>query len=58
MARSSFVSFRHHNDHWRVQQVLKISAIEGESILPAQNWEAVKAQRQQTVEAWNDKEMA
>lgn len=35
MARSSFVSFHYDNDHWRVQQVLNMGAIEGATTLPA-----------------------
>lgn len=58
MARSSFVSFHYKNDYWRTQQVLKIGAITGESIIPAQNWESVKAKGEQAVHDWIDKEMA
>lgn len=58
MARSSFVSFHYQNDYWRVQQVLRMGAIEGQEILPAQNWEAVKARGKQAVKDWIDKEMA
>ncbi|MFL6090192.1 MAG: TIR domain-containing protein [Aeromicrobium sp.] len=58
MARASFVSFHYQNDYWRVQQVLKIGAIEGESILPAQNWESVKAKGDQAIHDWIDAEMA
>jgi hypothetical protein len=57
MARSSFVSFHYDNDHWRVQQVLKIGAIEGATILPAQEWEEVKEDGDDAVEEWINKEM-
>lgn len=57
MARSSFVSFHYANDHWRVQQVLNIGAIEGATILPAQEWEAVKADGDDAVEEWINTEM-
>jgi len=57
MARSSFVSFHYDNDHWRVQQVLKFGAIEGESILPAQKWEEVKEDGDDAVEEWINSEM-
>lgn len=57
MARSSFVSFHYDNDHWRVQQVLNIGAIEGATILPAQEWEAVKAKGEKAVTDWIDAEM-
>lgn len=58
MARSSFVSFHYQNDYWRVQQVLRMGAIEGQEILPAQTWEAVKARGEQAIQGWIDKEMA
>ena len=58
MARSSFVSFHYQNDYWRVQQILRMGAIEGQEILPAQNWEAVKARGRQAVQDWIDKEMS
>lgn len=58
MARSSFVSFHYQNDYWRVQQILRMGAIEGQEVLPAQNWEAVKARGEQAVKDWIDKEMA
>lgn len=58
MARSSFVSFHYQNDYWRVQQILQMGAIEGQEILPAQNWESVKARGEQAVKDWIDKEMA
>lgn len=58
MAKSSFVSFHYQNDYWRVQQILRMGAIEGQEILPAQNWEAVKNQGDQAIKNWIDKEMA
>jgi len=58
MTRSSFVSFHYQNDYWRVQQILRMGAIEGQEILPAQNWEQVKAKGRNAVEEWINKEMA
>lgn len=58
MARSSFVSFHYQNDYWRVQQILRMGAIEGQEIMPAQNWETVKARGKQAAKDWIDKEMA
>lgn len=58
MARSSFVSFHYQNDYWRVQQILRMGAIEGQEVMPAQNWEKVKARGKQAVKDWIDKEMA
>lgn len=58
MSRSSFVSFHYQNDYWRVQQILRMGAIAGQEILPAQNWEAVKKRGDAAVHQWIDKEMA
>lgn len=57
MSRSSFVSFHYQNDYWRVQQILRMGAITGQEILPAQNWEAVKKKGDTAVHQWIDKEM-
>jgi hypothetical protein len=57
MAKSSFVSFHYQRDHWRVQQILRMGALEGQEEIPAQNWEAVKARGRAAVEAWIDEEM-
>lgn len=58
MARKSFTSFHYQYDYWRVQQVLQMGAIEGTEIMPAQNWESIKAKGDAAVEAWIDREMA
>lgn len=58
MARSSFVSFHYQNDHWRVQQILRMGALEQQEELSVQNWEKVKARGEQAVHDWIDKEMA
>lgn len=57
MARSCFVSFHYQNDYWRVQQVLRMGAIGGQEILPAQNWEQVRKKGNVAVQDWIDKEM-
>jgi hypothetical protein len=57
MARSSFVSFHYQRDHWRVQQILNIGALEQQVKLPAQKWEEVKAQGNAAVHAWIDGQM-
>jgi hypothetical protein len=57
MARSSFVSFHYKRDHWRVQQVLRMGELEGQSELPAQEWESVKAKGDAAVHAWIDEQM-
>lgn len=58
MPRSSFVSFHYQNDYWRVQQILRMGAVEGQEILPAQKWEEVKARGNSAVHQWIDNEMA
>lgn len=58
MPRSSFVSFHYQSDYWRVQQILRMGAIEGQEILPAQSWEQIKAKGKNAVQEWINKEMA
>lgn len=38
-----FFSFHYDRDAWRVQQILNMGALEGQTILNAQEWEAVKS---------------
>lgn len=57
MARSSFVSFHYQRDHWRVQQILKMGALEQQIELPAQKWEEVKQKGDSAVESWIDEQM-
>jgi hypothetical protein len=57
LPRSSFVSFHYQLDHWRVQQVLNIGALDGQAVLPAQEWEEVKRKGDEAVEGWIDKQM-
>ncbi|MCI0144160.1 TIR domain-containing protein [Arthrobacter bambusae] len=57
MARSSFVSFHYQRDHWRVQQILNMGALDQQPELPAQNWEEVKRRGDAAVEAWIDEQM-
>jgi hypothetical protein len=52
MARSIFASFHYDGDADRVQQVLKMGAIEGDSLVTAQQWEAVKRKTPNTVRRW------
>ena len=58
VARSSFVSFHYERDHWRVQQVLRMGALEGQQELPSQQWEAVKKRGRPAVEEWINTQMA
>lgn len=57
MARSSFVSFHYQRDYWRVQQVLKMGALDQQPVLPAQDWEEVKEQGKDAVEDWINRQM-
>ncbi|MGV0071288.1 TIR domain-containing protein [Mycobacterium colombiense] len=52
MARSIFASFHYDADSWRVQQVLKMGAIEGDSLVTAQEWESVKRKTNEAIEKW------
>jgi hypothetical protein len=57
MAKSTYVSFHYERDHWRVQQVLRMGAIEGQEILSTQSWESVKRKGDQAIKDWIEKEM-
>lgn len=57
MARSSFASFHYQRDHWRVQQILQIGALDNQSVLPAQDWEGVKRRGDDAVHEWIDTQM-
>jgi hypothetical protein len=57
MARSIFASFHYDVDAWRVQQVLKMGAIEGDSLVTAQQWESVKRQSRSAIENWIHNQM-
>lgn len=53
-----FYSFHYDRDAWRVQQIMNIGALEGQTILNAQDWESVKRRGKQAIEDWIAKEMA
>ncbi len=57
MAKSTFTSFHYQRDHWRVQQVLNMGAIEGQQILSAQKWEEVQRQGHAAIRKWIDDQM-
>ncbi|HUW77503.1 MAG TPA: TIR domain-containing protein [Candidatus Nanopelagicaceae bacterium] len=57
MAKSTFISFHYAQDHWRVQQVVNMGAIQGQTIVSAQNWESVKRQGDQAIKNWIENEM-
>jgi hypothetical protein len=58
VTKSVFFSFHYQRDAWRVQQVANMGAVEGQSILSAQDWESVKRKGEQAIENWIDSQMA
>lgn len=52
MARSIFASFYYDGDADRVQQVLRMGAIEGDSLVVAQEWESVKYKTDIAIKNW------
>ena len=57
MARSIFASFYYDGDAARVQQVLNMWAIEGDSLVTAQAWETVKYQSEAAIKKWVHEQM-
>ncbi|GAS92419.1 TIR domain-containing protein [Mycolicibacterium brisbanense] len=47
-----FYSFSYDRDAWRVQQIMNMGAVEGQTILNAQKWEEVKKQGDQAIMNW------
>lgn len=47
-----YFSFHYKRDSWRVQQVLRMGALEGQPLLSGQAWEQVKRQGRATIEKW------
>lgn len=58
MAKSVFFSFHYAHDSWRVNQVAKIGALDGQPILEAQDWEDVKKQGKEAIKKWINDQMA
>jgi hypothetical protein len=52
MARSIFASFHYDGDADRVQQVLNMGAIAGDSLVTAQEWETVKRKTAEAIRRW------
>lgn len=52
MARRCFLSFHYKPDSWRVSQVKNMGKIDGQSILSANDWEAVKKKGDKAIEDW------
>lgn len=57
MARSVFYSFHYELDVHRVQLVRNMNALEGQPVLNAQDWEAVRRQGKQAIEKWINEQM-
>lgn len=58
MVRQVFYSFRYKLDSWRVSQVKKIGAVEGQPVLHSNDWEQVKRGGDPAVRAWIAREMS
>lgn len=56
--KTVFYSFHYERDVHRVQLVRQIGALEGQPLLGAQQWEAVRRQGEQAIKDWIDKQMA
>lgn len=55
--KTVFYSFHYNRDVNRVQMVRNINALEGQRLLNAQEWEAVKSRGQQAIVDWIDEQM-
>ena len=58
MARRVFFSFHFDDDHWRVQQVRNIKALEAQPLYTASAWEAVERQGDAAIARWIDENMS
>ena len=58
MPKSVFYSFHYDRDAWRVQQIIQMGALEGQNILKAQDWEAVKREGDAAIKKWIADQMA
>ena len=57
MTMRAFFSFHYERDHWRVQQVLNMGALEGQTVLNHQAWEEVKRKGESAIKTWIDGQM-
>lgn len=58
MARSVFYSFHYARDAWRIQQIINMGALEGQTILNPQKWEEIKRRGAAAIERWIAEQMA
>jgi hypothetical protein len=49
-----FFSFHFDNDFWRTQQVRNMGAIEGNTLVSANDWEELKRKGEKSIETWID----
>ena len=52
MAKSCFLSFHYKPDCWRVSQIKKIGAIDGQELLDSNDWESIKKKGDAGVQKW------
>lgn len=57
MKKKVFYSFHYEKDHWRVNQVRNIGAIEGNTLLQSNEWEELKRTGKTGVEKWIQKQL-
>lgn len=57
MAKTVFYSFHYDRDVHRVQLVRNINALEGQTLLNSQDWEAVRSRGKQAIQDWIDEQM-
>ena len=57
MTKSVFFSFQYEPDNWRVQQVMKIGTISGDSAFTPQDWEAVRRNTDNAIKRWIHQQM-
>jgi len=57
MAKSVFYSFHYDRDAWRVQQIMQMGRLDGQTILNAQQWEEVKRQGDAAIKKWIEEQM-
>jgi hypothetical protein len=58
VSKSVFYSFHYDRDSWRVQEIIQMGALEGQTILNPQDWEAVKRRGDAAIKKWIEEQMA
>jgi hypothetical protein len=56
--RSVFYTFHYRPDHWRVQQVRQMGALDGNAAVSVNTWETIVARGGPAIKAWIDRNMA